>query len=144
MDVDRPEWQFIYCLKDPRTMEVRYVGCCTNPYYCEKRHHSLSKSESQPRLHAWKTELRQAGLKAIFKILCKVQFGEAHRRETIYIRSYAEALGEKLLNKMQRRTVEESFVFDAIQRRKYRDRRAAEIESLMRDAIAYRQLLATP
>lgn len=116
-----PEFQYIYQLSDPRNGMVMYIGCCTNPFYCETRHRSICKTATQPRKKSWVAELRAAGFRPVFKILQKVLYQQAHGLETIYIRSYEESLPGQLLNVVQKRTPEEGILRNRFRNRRKRD-----------------------
>lgn len=116
-----PEHHFIYRLADPRNGLVKYIGCCTNPYWTEFRHRSVVANKTQPKLKAWIRELRDAGLRPQFKLLQKVLHDQSHRIETHYIRSFNESVPGQLLNVAQTRTTAESIL-----RTKFKNRRAID------------------
>ena len=57
----------IYALVDPRTEQVRYVGCTSNPVERLTRH--CHKMYSTEQCHAWLQDLERGGLVAEVRIL---------------------------------------------------------------------------
>lgn len=120
--VNCPEFAYLYQLRDPRDLRVRYVGCCSNPYWTMMRHRSVTTGKQQPNLKAWIRELRELGLRPQFRVLQKVLYREGHRMETNYIRSYEESLPGQLLNVVQKRTTEEDNLRSKMKRIRKRKR----------------------
>lgn len=120
--INCPEFAYIYQLRDPRDLRVRYIGCCTNPYWTMMRHRSATRGGQQPHLKAWIRELRELGLRPQFRVLQKVFYRVSHRIETNYIRSYEESLPGQLLNVVQKQTVEEGCLRSQIKRMRARKR----------------------
>lgn len=94
-----PEGQsFIYCLIDPRTREVRYIGRTRNlqsRYYSHLKPYHMWPANKQ-RLD-WMNELRAVGLRAVFGVLEIVSNEEAPFAEIRWYRVYLSA-GAPLLN----------------------------------------------
>lgn len=120
-----PDFAYIYQLRDPRDLKVRYIGCCKNPYLTMMRHRSVTSGRQQPRLKSWIRELRNAGLRPEFRVLQKVFYREGHRIETNYIRSYEESLPGQLLNVVQKRTIEEDNLRSRMKRLRNRKKQPA-------------------
>ena len=123
LDYDAAPDQYIYCLIDPRTSGVRYIGCCTTPRNTKYRHQAISSGSTQRKLKAWVRELRELGLRPEFRVLQRVPWYLAHEMETHYIRSYKIEGGFDLLNERQLMTVEEGILRDNIAARRRIDRR---------------------
>lgn len=56
----------VYFLRDPDTLEIRYVGCTTNPQGRRKRHHFPPDIPSS-RVQKWTSKLKRRGKKAIYE-----------------------------------------------------------------------------
>lgn len=124
--VNCPEFSYIYRLRDPRDGLVRYVGCCSNPYWTEMRHRSISTTgKTQPKLKAWISELRSLGLRPEFRILQKVLHRDGHVIETNYIRSFHESAPGQLLNTVQLYGIQEGSLRSAMRRLRSLDEQAA-------------------
>lgn len=85
----------IYVLKDPRTNEVRYVGCSKNIEQRYKAHNNTARDLNTPK-RQWIAELRELGLKPLMEILEEVD-NNYLIKEKEYITKYRQ-LGYNLTN----------------------------------------------
>jgi GIY-YIG catalytic domain len=60
--------KYIYCLRDPRTMDIRYVGVTENPVI-RLRHHWCNTEGRETHRGRWIQQLRNAGSKPIMEFL---------------------------------------------------------------------------
>jgi hypothetical protein len=99
----------IYVLVDPRTQDVRYVGSTCNLDARGRQHCGCGINPSNPRLDAWRRELRDAGLEPEVQELATIgceqellctQFSSACEKFAIkWYREYNRHWGKKpLLN----------------------------------------------
>lgn len=85
---------FIYCLKDPVTFEVRYVGKTVNP----KSRFSLHINQGgNSKKSEWIAPLLEGGLKPIFEILEECDASVWKEREAFHI-SLLRELGVPIFN----------------------------------------------
>jgi len=83
---------FIYALADPRTSQIRYVGCTKNPTQRLKEH--AGAGEWIGKLGHWLHELKAGGYKPIMVVL---QTTDDKTAEGYWIRHF-ETTGADLLN----------------------------------------------
>lgn len=92
---------YIYCLRDPRTNRVHYVGQTIYPDAREIQHASAKTLQSIGK-HKWTLELRRLGLRPAFEILEELDhdgdFSLLSQREIHWIKHFVEA-GEHLYNR---------------------------------------------
>jgi hypothetical protein len=86
----------IYVLKDPRTNEVRYVGCTRNIQQRYKAHINKARDLDTPK-RKWITELRELGLKPILEELENIDESLSINKEKEYIKKF-RLLGYNLVN----------------------------------------------
>jgi hypothetical protein len=84
----------IYCLCDPRTDEIRYVGQSVDPANRLKGHKSDRDGTAKS---AWVAELRSEGLEPTLVVLSTVPAAEAAMAEQWFIEGYRRG-GHPLLN----------------------------------------------
>ncbi|MDZ7802097.1 MAG: GIY-YIG nuclease family protein [Trueperaceae bacterium] len=88
----------IYAIRDPRTLEVVYVGRSENVELRAQKHLGVpSHKRGQARLQAFVRKLRREGFEPVFEFLEVVGSFSARAAETQYIRRFEEA-GHPLLN----------------------------------------------
>jgi predicted GIY-YIG superfamily endonuclease len=87
---------FIYALGDPRTGELRYVGCTINPVTRLAWHFSASYETST---HWWCRELRVFGLKPIMVCLQTTNDYDNAGRLELEMMTNLRQQGHSLLNK---------------------------------------------
>lgn len=91
---------FVYELIDPRTLQVRYIGCSSNPKARLAYHWSQPASKA---MKIWISELRAIKKKPIIRIVREFDsFQEAVEFEEKYIPEMSEKLGTILLNSLAR------------------------------------------
>lgn len=89
-----PKPVFIYCLKDPTTGDVRYIGQ-TNSLKNRLRAHFTTSAREKTRLGNW---LRSLSEKPIIAVLHEVAEGESWVEEERRYISCARAMGVDLVN----------------------------------------------
>lgn len=77
----------IYVLKDPRTSEIRYVGCTRNIQQRFKAHLNKARDLSTEK-RKWLTELRELGLKPILEELETIDEQLSIAKEKEYIKKF--------------------------------------------------------
>jgi group I intron endonuclease len=89
---------YIYCLKDPNTLEIRYIGKSNNP---NKRfiQHKIDSKNYKIKFYKnnWINQLLNIGLEPILEILEQVSINNWKEREIYWI-AYYKNLGFKLTN----------------------------------------------
>lgn len=90
------EQVYIYTLKDPRTGEVRYVGCTNNVMRRLYQHRSQSSKVSK-RLSAWKGELKSVGELPEMAVVEECPKSEGKKKEREWIGHFIME-GHRLLN----------------------------------------------
>lgn len=82
---------YVYALVDPRTKEIRYIGCTTNPKQRYWSHKHLSSDWAASILkQEWIIELRDLGLVPLFAILEKIPFDNRAEIETQWMNFYKD------------------------------------------------------
>lgn len=86
----------IYTLTDPRTNEIKYVGCTTRP---EQRRRALLYGGLQHSavMSAWRAEVFASGLEPVFQVVEKCLLKSSKRREQAWMDQLREE-GHDLLN----------------------------------------------
>lgn len=96
----------VYTLSDPRTDQVRYVGCTRQWKSRRTQHVTMKSARHGSKLSAWFSDLQSAGLSPVFEIntICVGIFAQdaAEHTERKLIKWYAEArrTGELLCNEL--------------------------------------------
>lgn len=93
----------VYVLRDPITLDVRYVGSCQ----CEaarrcahKKANATSGKGKYPAIERWKARLLRRGLTPIFDVVVRCDCDcMAHAKEKELIAEYADKCGARLLNR---------------------------------------------
>ena len=78
---------YLYVLKDPATLEIKYVGICHDPKLREKFHldHKLKKYGN---IYKWIVELQNRGRRPIFEVIKKFKSRElAQSMEAVVIKN---------------------------------------------------------
>lgn len=94
------QWVYIYGLRDPRTQEIRYIGCSIDPYLRLRSHThggNLLFAGIGPKRKAWIKSLVDGGLRPTVAILDRVRARYRFERESYWIQHY-QKLGASLLN----------------------------------------------
>ena len=93
----------VYILRDPITLEVRYVGSCQcerNRRCSHKKANATSGKGKYPAIERWKARLLRRGLTPIFEVVERCECDcQAHAREKELIAEYAGKCGARLLNR---------------------------------------------
>lgn len=97
---------YVYCLCDPDTDEVRYVGSSTNPRQRLRQH--SNPNSPHPVLYKWIAEVRSSGKDVVLKIVQEhPHFSAARYAEEELIAEMAKKYGTRLLNRYCRLTYKE-------------------------------------
>lgn len=88
---------FIYCLKDPATGDVRYIGQTNNLKKRLNMHRTVS-SKKQSHLGCWLRSLISRGVAPVLSVLHEVSENESWEEEERRYISCARALGVDLVN----------------------------------------------
>lgn len=108
--------EYIYVLKDPRSMEVRYVGKTSYPtdrFYCH-----LGANSGNKKKDAWTLELRALGQEPLMEVIEYVDFQIPSKegqetpgeRERYWIKHFREA-GSNLLNRTPNKRKRDNIIF---------------------------------
>jgi len=81
--------EFIYCLKDPRDLSVRYIGKSNNPKKRFKEHLYEAKNKKTKR-ERWITKLVKLNLLPVLEILKEIKEGESIIWEPFYINKFKQ------------------------------------------------------
>jgi hypothetical protein len=87
---------YVYCLCDPETKEVRYVGCTERPFSRLATHIADGHSQNNPRA-IWMRELGQKGMVPLMVILERVR-PDVRVISELYWTHFFAFLGAELLN----------------------------------------------
>lgn len=88
--------EFIYCLKDPRDNQPKYIGKSKDPKKRLQEHIYESKNKKTKK-ERWINKLLKLNLKPILNILMEIEEGEHFIWEPFFIKKYKD-LGFKLVN----------------------------------------------
>jgi len=113
---------YIYVLKDPKTLEVKYVGRSVNPKNRYQQHIHSGKSEgSKNRKDAWIKSLLNLNLKPILEVIDKLEnykdVEDVKRREEFFILEFRKTCNLK----NDRDIVENGYNFSKESRQKMSD-----------------------
>src|SRR3989304_3863616 len=87
---------YVYCLMDPRTDDVRYVGCSLNP---EARMSAFRRASGGGKnLESWLAELKAEGLEPTMQVVEETEKESRSFREEFWIRHFGSH-GAQLVNK---------------------------------------------
>lgn len=98
--INPDQWVYIYGLRDPRTQEIRYIGCSIDPYLRLRSHThggNLLFVGTGPKRKVWIKTLVDSGLRPTVAILDRVRAQHRFECETFWIKHY-QKLGTSLLN----------------------------------------------
>lgn len=87
----------IYCLIDPVTDQVRYVGCTKTSLANRLSGHCGTSQSSNPQKRLWVRSLRNLGLKPVIKQIEVIELSNSADRENFWINHFREQ-GADLLN----------------------------------------------
>lgn len=87
----------VYCLKDPVTQEVRYIGSTTTPLKAKLSVHLMDSKRHFHKTALWIRELALLGLKPLIEVIHDCEAHERKQLEIFYIR-YLTYLGLNLTN----------------------------------------------
>jgi len=116
---------FVYLLGDPRTMQVRYVGCTTN---VAERFRGHLKGQSARKVKAWVAELVSLGLKPSMRVIQECgRWWSGRASEQKWIAHFWERDPSVLLNShnnaITREVVAEMRAKQQVRRQRIHDRR---------------------
>lgn len=95
-EIEGRDWHYIYCLYDPRTGELRYIGKSDRPR--QRLANQLNEKSNTYRCH-WIQELKSLGLKPIQVVIDAVPAGTDWQSvERAYIRGARAITGDRLTN----------------------------------------------
>jgi group I intron endonuclease len=84
---------YIYCLKDPRTSEIRYVGQTINDPKKRMAQHIHQEKRTKGKLthvNSWIRSLKQNNLRPIMEILEECVIDELNNKEIYFIKTFRE------------------------------------------------------
>ena len=84
---------YIYCLKDPRTLEIRYIGQTINDPKKRLSQHIHQEKRTKGKLthvHSWVRNLKKENLRPIMEILEECTLEELDNKEIFYIKLLKE------------------------------------------------------
>jgi hypothetical protein len=87
---------YIYCLKDPRDKQIKYIGKTVQPKYKRLSAHYRDKKPSRKK--SWIDCLRKKNLKPILEIIEWCEDHNWQEKEKYWIAHYRNKIGNKLTN----------------------------------------------
>lgn len=98
-ETGRNQQHSVYVLRDPSTLDVRYVGLSVSPENRKRGHQSFSRKSGLP-VDTWKKRLSLSGKSAVFEIIEQTaNEKDGARAERRWIAFYAAIYGPRLLNR---------------------------------------------